>query len=52
MVITHEQCKFSMFGQLALFLINFSYFFWGLGIINYGLNFNYQGLTIKTIIND
>jgi hypothetical protein len=31
---------------LELILVNFPHF-WGLGIINYGLIINYQGLTIK-----
>jgi hypothetical protein len=49
MVITTEQWVLTSIvslGSLALILGNFP-IFWGLGIINYELIINYQGLTIK-----
>jgi hypothetical protein len=49
MVITHEQgflTSFLSLDSLALILGNFPQYL-GLGIINYKLIINYQGLTIK-----
>jgi hypothetical protein len=49
MVITHEQWALTSFpssDSLELILVDFPQLL-GLGIINYGLIINYQGLTIK-----
>jgi hypothetical protein len=49
MVITHERWALTSFLSLdilALILVNFPYFL-GLGIVNYGLIINLQGLAIK-----
>jgi hypothetical protein len=49
MAFTHEQWALTSFlslDSLALILVNF-HIFGGLGIINYGLIINLQGLAIK-----